>query len=138
MGSEFATVGVRWGPVCVIAAVGLLVSTVLAPPSVSGVGPVGGDKLLHAAGYFAFALVLAFALVPARVSPGTTLLVAFAVPVTFGLGMEVVQLFAVGRTAATGDALANAVGAGVAAVGWYLLGVGRWIRDTRSSASPFS
>lgn len=112
---------VRWLPVCVVALVGVLASVVVTPPSVSGIGPVAGDKLLHAVGYFGFALALVFALAATRASRRTVTLLAFAVPVLFGGVMEVVQLFVATRTAAMGDVLANAAGAGAAVLGWALL-----------------
>lgn len=113
----------RWGTVLVVAGAVFLASVVdLGPagaPTFGPLGLVGADKWFHAAGYAAFALAVAFALVAGGPSG---VLLALVVPVAFGAGIEVLQAFLPPRTASTTDALANAVGALLGVTGWWVAG----------------
>lgn len=114
---------VRWIPVIIIAAIGILTSTIVSPPSIAASVPVASATLLHVIGYFGFALAVAYALAPYRGSTQTKLLIAFFLPVCFGAIMEVAQSFFSHRVMSVEDVVTNAVGAGAGVVGWYLLGI---------------
>ena len=115
--------GARWTFVVAIAAIGMLTSTIVSPPSIAVPGPVGSGAFLHVTGYFGFALAVAYALAPYRAPARTKLLLAFLLPVCFGAMMEVAQSFFAHRVMSVEDVFANAAGAGAAVVGWHLLSV---------------
>jgi VanZ family protein len=111
------------GPIAVVAvAAAVLVASVL--PTPGGVatrsgGVLGIDLVFHAVGYAALAAVTADAV--ARDRPraiGRSVALAFAVAVAFGFGVELVQGTIAWRDFAVADAVANAVGAGLALAWW--------------------
>ncbi|ESP88766.1 VanZ family protein [Candidatus Halobonum tyrrellensis] len=113
----------RWLAVVVVA--GVVVVASLVPRPAGGVavtvGPVGADKLLHAAGYATVAFLLARAFRvrerrPVRVP--FALGVAAAAAVALGGGVELLQSAVPGRTASVADAGANLVGAVGGAAAW--------------------
>lgn len=108
----------RWSVVGVAALVIAVVSLLVVPPDTPETGPVGFDKLWHAATYAGFGLLVAYALVTAELSTRTKLLVVFVTATLLGIGIEIGQTFVPYRRADPLDALANAVGAALACV-WY-------------------
>lgn len=128
--------GTRWWPVATVGTVVLVFSLVpLGNGSVgAGVGSaavlgIGADKLLHVVDYAALAFALGYA-VRRRDAPG--LLGVFVVAVAVGGGVELLQGLLSTRATSLADAVANAVGAAVGTVAWWL--VGR-VRDRRSHGS---
>ncbi|HMB50348.1 MAG TPA: VanZ family protein [Natronoarchaeum rubrum] len=109
---------VRWGLVAVAAAVIFYASVLAAPPAGPETGPIGVDKFYHAGGYFGFGLAVAYAVLDAERPFPVRLAVVFAVPVVYGVGVEVAQGFVPERALDPIDALANAVG-GAAACALY-------------------
>jgi len=83
-------------------------------------GLVGPDKWLHAAGYALLAALAAAAVLPRTRRRYLALLAAVIV---YGALVELLQLPVAGRTGDPADALANAVGAGLALVAWAALGL---------------
>jgi len=109
---------VRWGLVVAAAAVIFYASVLAVPPAGPETGPIGVDKFYHAGGYFGLGLAVAYALVDADRPLAVRLAVVFALPVVYGVGVEVAQAFVPVRAFDPIDALANAVG-GALAVGAY-------------------
>lgn len=90
-------------------------------------GAVGADKWLHLAGYAGLAAATAAAV---RAHTRRTLVAVALFAVVVGAGVEAVQATLPYRSASAGDGLANAVGAGLGALGWRLLsGRGRESRE---------
>ncbi|WP_336002223.1 VanZ family protein [Halorientalis halophila] len=110
---------VRWLAVALVAAV-VVWSSVTRPPTggpgPAFPGPIGFDKYLHIAAYLTLTGALGYALVDGRVERIAAL--AFAVAVSFGFGVELLQLASPYRSFSFGDAVANAVGASVVAALW--------------------
>jgi len=111
----------RWALVGVVVAVIFYASVLAAPPSGPGPGPIGIDKLYHASGYFGLGLAVAYALVDAERSLAVRLAVVFALPVVYGVGVEVAQTFVPVRAFDPIDALANAVGGALAVVAYAVV-----------------
>jgi VanZ family protein len=113
---------VRYGIVAVVAVVVLVLSVVEAgtgTPSSGPLGLVGSDKWSHALAYAGLAATLAYASVGSHSHGRVALAVVLAVG--FGIGVELVQGPIPYRTASAVDALADAVGACLAALGWWWL-----------------
>lgn len=108
----------RWALVALVAAIIFYASVLAVPPSGPETGPIGVDKFYHAGGYFGLGLAVAYALVDAERPLAVRLAVVFALPVVYGVGVEVAQAFVPVRAFDPIDALANAVGAALA-VGAY-------------------
>ena len=112
----------RWVAVLLVGAIIGVASVVSAPGGVGSAGPlgvVGADKWFHAAGYAALALALAAALDGRdRIRTAAT---AAAVAVAYGAAIELVQGPLPTRAYDPIDLAANAVGAIVAALGWWAL-----------------
>jgi len=108
----------RWAFVGVAAAVIFYASVLAAPPAGPETGPIGVDKFYHAGGYFGLGLAVAYAVLDAERPLAVRLAVVFALPVVYGVGVEVAQAFVPVRAFDPIDALANAVG-GALAVGAY-------------------
>ncbi len=116
---------IRAGGALAVAVVLTAGSLVPGGESVPASGPlaVGADKWLHAVGYAALTVAVAYALV--RVDDGrkrrpalATAGVALAAAVTFGGAVELAQTAVPGRGFDSADLLANAVGAATAAGLW--------------------
>ncbi|WP_321112156.1 VanZ family protein [Halorussus salinisoli] len=111
----------RWVAVAVVAG-GIFFASVLDPPSsgVPSLGPLGTfgmDKWLHALAYAALAGTLASALAPGR-SPTVVAALAGLLAVGYGVGIEFVQAPLAARSFSVADMVADAVGAGMAVLGW--------------------
>ena len=110
----------RWLPV----AVGVAVLAASLVPGTAGagggaVGPVGVDKLLHVAGYAVLAVATLVAL---RARTARSLVAVVVVVTAFGGVVELLQGFVPGRGVSVLDLVADAVGAVLGAVGWWVLG----------------
>ncbi|WP_327053154.1 VanZ family protein [Halomicrococcus gelatinilyticus] len=112
----------RWAVALLVAVAIGVASVVSAPGGVGAAGPLGAgvDKWFHAAGYAALALALAAALDGRR--PRRTTALAAILAVTYGAAIELVQGPLATRTCDPLDLAANAVGAVVAALGWWVVG----------------
>lgn len=115
---------VRWTAVTIVAA-GILGASVIDPPSAGKppLGPFGlvrTDKWLHFLAYAGLGATVAYALA-GLFDRSIVVLLAFLVAAGYGLGIEIGQTGVVTRSFDPSDALANAFGAGVAALGWGLL-----------------
>ena len=124
-----------WGPVllCVgaIQYGSVRVVPALAPPAIPHL-----DKLIHAAAYGLLTLFLARAILGSwQASLGRAAGAAAAAAPLFGVAQEIVQSFLPPRTAELGDALANALGAALAAALWRFL-MTRLARRGRRIPSP--
>ncbi|SNZ15164.1 VanZ like family protein [Natronoarchaeum philippinense] len=108
----------RWALVVAAATVIFYASVLAAPPAGPETGPIGFDKFYHAGGYFGLGLAVAYAVLDAERPLAVRLAVVFAVPVAYGVGIEVAQGFVPERALDPIDALANAVG-GAAACALY-------------------
>lgn len=102
----------------VVAAGVVFVGSVLPLPSAGGdvavAGPfgVGADKWVHAASYAVIAALAVSRRLTRFETPGAIGLVVVVLAVAgFGAGIEVAQSFVPGRTASSGDVVANTVGA---------------------------
>jgi VanZ family protein len=106
----------------VVVAVAILVASVSRPAGgLGGLGPlgiVGVDKYLHALSFAALAMTLAVAL--PTVTTRRLLFVVVGVAVAYGLAIELLQLTLAYRSFSLLDLAADAVGAGVVALGWRL------------------
>ena len=114
----------RWATVVAVAG-GILFASVLDSPSsgLPALGPLGlfgMDKWLHALAYAALAGSLAGALAPGR-SPAIVAGVAALLAVGYGVGIEFVQAPLAERHFSAADMVADAVGAGVAVLGYRML-----------------
>ncbi|NHN59954.1 MULTISPECIES: VanZ family protein [Halorussus] len=114
----------RWATVVLIAG-GILYASVLDSPSsgLPALGPLGLveiDKWLHALAYAALAGSLAVALAPGR-SPAVVAGVAALLAVGYGVGVEFVQAPLAARHFSVADMVADAVGAGIAVLGYRVL-----------------
>ncbi|WP_128476488.1 VanZ family protein [Halorussus pelagicus] len=114
----------RWVAVAVVAG-GIFFASVLDSPSsgLAALGPFetfGMDKWLHALAYAGLAGTLASALAPGR-SPAVTAALAGLLAVGYGVGIEFVQAPLAERSFSVADMVADAVGAGVAVLGWRVL-----------------
>lgn len=115
----------RWWPALVVGAVVLTLSLV---PLGGGAGSVGGgavagvgvDKLLHVADYAVLALALLYA---TRARSARVCLAVFAAAVALGGAVELLQGVVPTRHPSLLDAAANAVGAALATVGWWVVRV---------------
>ena len=110
-----------WLPVAVATAI---LAASLLPGSASGaaggaVGPVGVDKLLHVVGYAVLAAVVLAAL---RRPNGREALAAVVLVTAFGGAVELLQGPIPGRSVSLLDLAADAVGAVLGALGWWLTG----------------
>ena len=114
----------RWLAVALVA-VAILAASVLprstgaAPPM--GPGPanlVGADKWLHGLAYAGLALALLYAMAATDLSFPRSIALTLGLAVAFGLGVELVQAPLPSRQFDTFDAVANAVGASIAATVW--------------------
>lgn len=116
----------RWWPAVAVGTVVLVFSLVplggASGGSVAVLG-VGVDKLLHVVDYAVLAFALGYAV---RVRDPTTLLAVFAAAVLFGGVVELLQGLVPSRGTSMADAVANAVGAALGTVGWWLRGATRW------------
>ena len=114
----------RWLLVGLVAGAILLASvlprsTGAAPPV--GPGPanlVGADKWLHGLAYAGLALALLYALSATDRPFPQAVALTLGLAVAFGLGVEIVQAPLPSRQFDTLDAVANAVGASIAATVW--------------------
>ncbi|MFC6727421.1 VanZ family protein [Natronoarchaeum mannanilyticum] len=129
----------RWALVGVVAAVIFYASVLVVPPQTPDPGPIGVDKIQHAAGYFVLGVTIAYALVDRGVERRTGLLAVLLLPVLYGAGIEVAQSFTAVRTFDVADMLANAVG-GMLACSWFRIAPRlsfvppeRWLSIVRSS-----
>lgn len=127
----------RWGVVLLVASAIAVASVVTTPGTgVGAVGPlgvVGADKWFHAVGYAALTLALAGALdgrrPPDGRRPRRTAAVATAGAVAYGAAIELVQGPLPTRACDPLDLAANALGAALAALGW-------WAFTRRSGSAP--
>ena len=88
-------------------------------PAPSGpFGLVGVDTYLHVLGYAVLGLLVSRAL---RLRSWQAAILAVAVPVGVGAGVEVAQTFVPARTASFSDAATNAVGAVLGLLCWSTL-----------------
>lgn len=108
----------RWLPVAVAA---VILATSLVPGGGGGwtVGPVGVDKLLHVAGYGVLAVTTLFAL---RARDVRTSLAVVVLVTLFGGAVELLQWPVPGRAVSLLDLVADAVGALLGVVGWWVFG----------------
>lgn len=108
----------RWVGVALVAAAIFYGSVVSAPgagmPSLGPFGVVGLDKWLHALGYSGLAGSVVYALATDR-NPTTAAVLAVALAVTYGVGIEFVQAAIPARHFSLADMAADAVGAGLGA-----------------------
>jgi VanZ family protein len=118
----------------------ILVASVVRPPGAGRpvTGPFGLFPLstwLHGVAYAGLAVVLAYAL-QCRPRPNWWILaVAVVLATAYGVGIELLQSTLAYRSFETGDILANAVAAALAAAGWGLfLGRVRFYRCRRLDA----
>lgn len=118
----------RWARVTLAAGVAavVLAGSLVPPPTEVGqpIGPFGlveADAWSHALSYGVLAISVAYALLARS---GERLLVAVVAAVAFGLAVEGLQYGVPWRSFELADAVANAVGALVAAGGWRVLQVG--------------
>ncbi|WP_418284181.1 VanZ family protein [Halorubrum sp. DTA46] len=115
----------RWGIVLAVAST-ILYFSVFTPPG-SGViryGPFGVlaySTWLHGLAYAGLAATLAYAFQDRPWRDRSVLVVVVILAVGYGAGIELLQSTLDTRTADWGDVLVNAIGAGVAAVGWRIL-----------------
>jgi hypothetical protein len=112
---------VRYALVALVAAVVLVASVVETGGGARTFGPfgfVGADKWTHAFAYAGLTAALAYASVE---SGRDRLMLAVAVAIAFGIAIELVQWPIPYRTASIADALADAVGACLLALGWRSL-----------------
>ncbi|MFH5799958.1 VanZ family protein [Haladaptatus sp. CMAA 1911] len=122
-----ATTRRRWFVVVLVAAVICYFSVFASPDvGVERLGPLalfGRDKWYHALGYAVLAVSIAIAASGNRRGGryGRVLLFAVAGAVVFGIAMEFAQLAVPLRHTSALDVGADAVGAAVGAVGWWLL-----------------
>ncbi len=115
----------RWWPVVVVAGAILVFSLVPlggggAVSSAAGdsVVGIGIDKILHIVDYAALAVTLLYA---TRARTARACFVAFAVAVTFGGAIELLQIPVPTRQGSLLDATANALGAAIATLVWWRL-----------------
>jgi len=112
----------RWLAVAAVAGVLFYGSVIDASGSgLASLGPFGAfglDKWLHGLGYAALAAALATALATGR-SALVAALLAAVLAVAYGIGIEFVQATIPARSFSVGDIAADAVGAALAAAGWY-------------------
>lgn len=111
---------VRYGVVVVVAAYILVASAVEPGTTSASLGPfglVGMDKWFHAVAYAILTATLAYA--AASGNPKNLAVVA-CLAVAFGIGVELVQWPIPYRTASAADVLADAVGACLLALCWWL------------------
>lgn len=123
-----AAVG-QWGAVVVVA-IGILIASLLSPPVDVGssLGPlsvVGADKWAHAIGYGLLAGTLAIALGGGSFSERMVIALAFGLTMSYGLGIELLQLTVPRRQFDLFDLVANGAGAVVAVTGWWVV-LRRW------------
>ncbi|WP_256684675.1 VanZ family protein [Halococcus qingdaonensis] len=116
---------VRYALVVLVAGVVLVASVVEASgtPSVGPLGLVGMDKWSHALAYAGVTATLAYASIE---NGHARLALAVGLAVAFGIGIEIVQWPIAYRTASVADALADAIGACLLALGWRSLA--RYVR----------
>jgi len=114
-------VWLRWLAVAVVAGGIFYVSLLVAPTSgLAPLGPlglVGMDKWLHALAYVGLAGTLAVALAPDR-EAGRVALLALALAVGYGVGIEFAQAPLAERAFSVADMAANATGASLGVAGW--------------------
>ncbi|WP_435196271.1 VanZ family protein [Natronomonas sp. EA1] len=105
----------------VAVALAIAVASVVTPPASGAPDLVLGlplDKWLHAVGY----AVLAFAIGFARLARDPrALALAWLLAAAYGLGIEGVQAFLPARSFDPLDMVANAVGAGIGTVVWWVV-----------------
>lgn len=111
----------RWALVVLAAGIIFYASVLAAPPAGPDTGSIGFDKFYHAGGYFGLGIAVAYALVDAERPVAVRLAVVFALPVAYGVGVEVAQAFVPVRAFDPIDALANAVGGALAVVAYALV-----------------
>lgn len=103
----------------------ILYASVIDPPTAGPMPVYFGvprDKWLHALAYASFASTLAYAVLPERGwLDRRALAAAFAVAVTYGVGLELVQAPLAARAFDATDAAANALGAAVGSLPWLLV-----------------
>jgi VanZ family protein len=122
-----ATTRRRWLVVVLVAAVICYFSVFASPDvGVERLGPLalfGRDKWYHALGYAVFAFSLAVAASGNRCGGryGRVLLFALVGAIVFGVAMEFAQMAVPLRHTSWTDVGADAVGAAMGAVGWWLL-----------------
>ncbi|NHX36874.1 MULTISPECIES: VanZ family protein [Halolamina] len=107
-----------WLPVAVAL---VILAASLVPGGGGGgtVGPVGVDKLLHVAGY---AVLAAGTLVALRERTLRATLAVIVLVTLFGGVVELLQGPVPGRAVSLLDLVADAVGAGLGAGGWWVFG----------------
>jgi len=114
----------RWALVVLVAGALFYRSVVVVPPDVppppglTDVAPL--DKWLHVLAYAGLGGALAYALADGTQPRPHRAATVFVLAAGFGLGIELVQGLVAYRYMGPGDALANAVGAGLS-LAWYLL-----------------
>ncbi|WP_256296674.1 VanZ family protein [Haloarchaeobius salinus] len=111
----------RWGPAVAWAAV-VLVASLVDPPgaataSTRPFGVLPADKWQHGLAYAVLGGLVARALERTTLQAA---LLAVALAVAVGFGVELCQSFVPWRTASLGDGAANAVGAVVGVAGWRI------------------
>lgn len=120
-GVPLASRRVRYALAVLVAGVVLVASVVETGGGAHTLGPfgfVGADKWTHALAYAALTAALAYA----SVEDGRSrLALAVGVAIGFGIAVELLQWPLSYRTASVADALADAVGACLLALGW------RWL-----------
>jgi VanZ family protein len=98
--------------------------------------PVGPDKFLHLVGHAGYAVVLADALDGWRGSRGEAAVLAVCLSTAHSLLASRLQRHVPGRRGELGDIVAGALGATLAATGWYVRGNGAGRSEDGESASP--
>jgi len=124
----------RWAAVALVGLVILYYSIVPAPGSGtfrSGpFGLVGFSTWLHLLAYAGLAATLAYALHDSPRPDRQILAIVFLVAVAYGAGVELLQSTLANRHGDYTDVLVNAIGAGLAVVGWRALT--RYVRFYRA------
>jgi hypothetical protein len=121
LGVPLAARRVRYALAALVAGVVLVASVVETGGGAGALGPfglVGLDKWAHALGYAALTAALAYASIE---NGHARLALAVVVAIAFGIGIEALQWPIPHRTAGVADALANAIGACLLALGWRSL-----------------
>ncbi|OYR53997.1 VanZ family protein [Halorubrum halodurans] len=125
--------GVRVAAVALVALVILRYSVVPAPGSgtfrTGPFGLLGYSTWLHLLAYGGLAAAAAYALHDSPRPDWQVLGVVFLAVAAYGIGIELLQSTLTARTAAYGDVLTNASGAGLAVVAWRI--VTRYVRFYR-------
>ena len=121
LGVPLVPTRVRYALAALVAGVVLVASVVETGGGADTLGPfgfVGADKWSHALAYAALTAALAYASIEGGCG---RLALPVLAAIAFGIAIELLQWPIPYRTASVADALADAVGAGLLALGW------RWL-----------